>query len=312
MLKVLQESICSLSTQFNTIYGSSKSYSKTIYGIHGDNKRCDSPNVFIHRVREPKPIKMLNNYSESSNNSLLLNEVGNQRSSRHKVESIVKDFKLDSSASQMLPLCDTLWRGDAVVNSIDMDHKSLIKTSHRMEIKRAKRFTGSESRHSKTSEDKGVQAGDLKIKDFSDFKELLKDLRLSLHLSDISFVNEQLDNGIKQAEALITEYALLDKEMHNMTEINNQSAIYNISPIKRTTTVNNVKKSQSLNLGHQSKGLYMYNLELLKKSSNLQQIELKFRELQVQPQNIEQFISRLTKEISNRRQKFEELKEFII
>lgn len=312
MLQVLQDSVSCLSTQFNTLCASSQSNTKTAHDTQLNAKPQDELSIFVQRKREPRPLVPFKNYSESSDQSVVFRQAPGKHGARLKVEPMVHDFRLDSSMSQALQPFEPLWKGKPDAKSINFEIKSPARTPHKQQTKFVKPFASSESQDSKTSEDKGEHGGDLKIKDFSDFKELLKDLRLSIHLSEFSVMNEQHDCGIKQIEALISEYAELDKEICDLTQLNNQSTILNFSPIKRFNNATSVKKSQSLNLGHQPKGIYMYNLELLRKASNLHQLELKIRDLHNQPHEIEPLIAKLKKEISSRRNKFEELKEFIV
>lgn len=55
----------------------------------------------------------------------------------------------------------------------------------------------------------------------------------------------------------------------------------------------------------------MHNLEILRDSSSLQQLELKLKETKTQPQEVDKFVDKLKKDLDERRNKFEELKEFI-
>lgn len=313
MLKVLQESISSISTQFNTLCTSSKSNSKTAYETQINIKNNEYISAIETKRYKPRPLGAFKIYSESSDQSLMLKETDGRNKGKFEAELVVNDFKLDSSLSQALQPYESLWKGKSNINLVDIDDEKLIKTPNKHQDKPLNRAFASGNQDSEiVGKGKLENCDDIKIKDFSDFKELLKDLRLSLHLSELSVLNDQTDNTIKQAETLIYEYTILDKEIYNLTSSNNQSTILNLSPIKRTRNSLNVKKSQSLNFGNRDKSVYMYNLELLRKSSNLQRLEINFRDIQHQPHEIDKFVYNLKKEISSRRNKFEELKEFIV
>lgn len=71
-------------------------------------------------------------------------------------------------------------------------NESIIKTPQKQQIRFVKASISSESQDNKN---KPELCTDPKIKDFSDFKELLKDLRFSLHVSELSVMNDKPDDG---------------------------------------------------------------------------------------------------------------------
>lgn len=313
LLKELQSCVSGMTAHFAKFGASSKSNSKTAYETrHNTKKREVDSGKGIGDIGAGQ-FAGLKIYSESSDQSFILTRENNKRCQVFDQNLVVNDFRLDSSMSQTIQPCDPhaksrLSDKDSGIMGRRRCSKTPVKYAEGMR-KQVEDF----NLHSfRESEDKSVSNAEVKIKDFSDFKELLKDLRLSIHLSELSIMSERMDTDAREAEALVREYAILDKEIYNIADLNNQSTIFDLSPISRANCPLNNKKSQSLNIGHQKKGVYAYKLEQLRKSSNLNNLELKLKEIRHTPHNLGLFTDRLKKEISARRNKFEELKEFIL
>lgn len=151
------------------------------------------------------------------------------------------------------------------------------------------------------------------IRNFDDFKVLLKDLKMTLNKSDFSEFQDDLNENIEELETLMTNYNALDRQMGELIEDKNQKPDQNTSLLdKNVKGLLKVNKSSSVNYGKDTKNKYIVQLEELREGSNFKFYQEKLRELRTQPLEFNSFMLTVKRELDKRSKKFETLKEFLV
>jgi len=229
----------------------------------------------------------------------------------------VREFRLDSSLSQVMRPFDLL-KDPAVKAQWDSDNSS-IKTSNKKDIMMAmpvpdfKHFLEddfNDDNCKKTPVKTNTMAN---VKDFDDFKFLLKDLKMTLNMSDFSTFQDNLNEQMGELEKVLTDYSDLDKKIVNLVESKNYKLKLNNSFYDNGAgAFLNVKKSQSVLLRSDSGDKYIKELEMLKADSNINHYHIKIKDLKNNPFDFESFIFKVKKEFNHRRKRFEEIQEFVV
>lgn len=151
------------------------------------------------------------------------------------------------------------------------------------------------------------------VKDFDDFKFLLKDLKMTLNMSDFSTFQDNLDEQMCELEKVLTDYSDLDKKITNLTDNKNYNVkLNNTFHDIETTNFLDTKKCQSVLLNNDSGNKYIKELEMLKLNSNFSQYHIKIKDLKNNPFDFESFLFKVKKEFNYRKKKFQEIQEFLV
>ena len=229
----------------------------------------------------------------------------------------VREFRLDSSISQVVRPLDLL--NDPVIKAQWESDESSVKTSNKKNIKA--KYNGQDFKNlfnEKSDESDGgrtpVKANNLaNVKDFDDFKSLLKDLKVTLNMSNFSSFQDNLDEQIIDLERVIKNYSELDKQIVNLSEVKLVQPKLNNSVYDNN--LNNsldFKRCHSVTSKPEEHNKYSIKLENLKHSSNIGQYTAKLRDLKKNPFDFDSFVFKVKKEFEQRQHKFEEIKEFLI
>ena len=206
--------------------------------------------------------------------------------------SFVPDFKLDSSLSQVLRRDSFLGNN----NEISISGFSLNKNPENNEKyendKKAKNLKNLEN---------------LENQENHNFKDLLKDLRLSLNLSHLSSVTAPVDSSGQ----LLAKYAELDQSMDQLLAQKSQISLKKDDSKRRILRLLEGKKSVSVNLGLKDKGVYIRRLEELRKGSKLAEFEMGLGRARVDG-NVDGLLEKIKEEVELREKKFDELREFLV
>ena len=313
-ITTLKDNLNTLTNQFTSLFLSSKCNSKTGLDTEPDTNNYKTQSVKVDKKKEPRLLPVFKGCSEISDDSLLFKNFTDKLTKGVEVDKSIAEFRLDSSSSQTYQPFDLVFEEkNKKKPSIIFNKQNISNTSSKRLYTPENQFSefSNQENENKNKESKTQNIG-IKIKDFSNFKELLKDLRLSLHLSEVSMMKSKTDKGISEAELLMKEYADLDREICDLAEPNNQSIVFGHSPQKKIDRQLDVKKSQSLNLGYNSKTIYKCNLEHLKNSSNIHEFELKLSDVKENPELLDSYMIELKKELNVRRNKFEEIKGLLV
>ena len=228
----------------------------------------------------------------------------------------VREFRLDSSLSQVMRPFELL-RDPAIKVQWDSDNSS-IKTSNKKVITTAlqvpdfKHFLEDEfnGENCKKTPVKATQMAN--VRDFDDFKFLLKDLKMTLNMSDFSTFQDNLEEQMVELEKVLTEYSDLDKQIGSLVESKNSKSKMNNSFFDNGIgSFLDVKKSQSVLLKSKPGDKYIKDLELLRADSNFNQYHIKIKDLKSNPFDFESFILKVKKEFVQRKKRFEEIREFV-
>ena len=145
----------------------------------------------------------------------------------------------------------------------------------------------------------------INIKNFDDFKMLLKDLKLTLNLSNYSTFNENFEENFNQLEKTLHDYHELDHKIENFYHKFNENQT-SFADFLENNSVNE-KQTKSVNcMPKKNNGLN--KLSQLKKSTNFHLYENKLKELKDNPSEFESFFIKLKKELEMRGKKFEQIK----
>ena len=228
----------------------------------------------------------------------------------------VREFRLDSSISQVMRPFD-LFKDAAVKVQWDSDNSS-IKTSNNKNIMAVpvpdfKHFLEddfNDDNYKKTPLKANQMAN---VKDFDDFKFLLKDLKMTLNMSDFSTFQDNLNEQMGDLEKVLTDYSDLDKKIVSLVESKNYKLKLNNSFYDNGAgAFLDVKKSQSVLLNGDSGDKYIKELEILKADSNINHYHIKIKDLKNNPFDFDSFIFRVKKEFNQRKKKFDEIQEFVV
>ena len=223
----------------------------------------------------------------------------------------IPEFKLDSSLSHVLEPSDGLVQKKKVeVPSLNFDMSS--QSESQEEKKKLKSFIlDSECQTKKESiDDNNVQRG--RVRDFDEFRDLLKDLKLSLNLSVFSAFEDNTNQKIDDIEFLLERYSKLDQKILTLLDNKGDASFIDNKPENGLLKMITGKKSQSLNLGQNQKSSYLSRLEALSKESKLNHYQIELIKLQKNPVGLDSFIFKLKKEQEHREKRFRNLKEFLV
>lgn len=229
----------------------------------------------------------------------------------------IREFRLDSSLSQVMRPFDLL-KDPAVKAQWDSDNSS-IKTSNKKNIAPTlpvpdfRNFLEDEF-HDDNSRKTPVKSNALaNVKDFDDFKFLLKDLKMTLNMSDFSSFQDNLNEQMTELEKVLTDYSDLDKKIFNLVDSkNNKQKPSNSFYDNDIGGFFNLKRCQSVKFKGEAGDKYVKELEFLRQDSNISQYHIKIRDLKNNPCDFESFIFKVKKEFVQRKRKFEEIQEFLV
>ena len=227
----------------------------------------------------------------------------------------IREFRLDSSISQVARPLDLL--NDPAVKAQWESNDSSIKTPNKKDIglKNAPEFKNflEDDKDDAASDKTPVKNSTLaNVRDFDDFKCLLKDLKVTLNMSDFSSFQENFNEQIVELEKVMTDYSELDKKIIGLAE--GKSARPRLNNSLYDNDLNGLhekKRSRSVKYKAEASDKYMKELEALKHSSKISQYHIKLKDLKNNPFDFDSFIFRVKKELNQRKQKFEEIREFV-
>lgn len=243
------------------------------------------------------------------------------KKNKHKVLKQIKpieirEFRLDSSLSQVMRPLDLL-RDPKVIEQWGSD-SSCIKTPNKKVVEAFKavpdykKFLEDDLRSEDSARTPVKRNQKANVKDFDDFKDLLKDLKMSLNMSDFSTFQDNLNEQMVELEKVLTEYSDLDKKMVALADSKlNRHRLNNSFYDSGISSLVEQKKCQSFIARPEAGDKYLRELDLLRQASNLNEYSLKIKELKSNPSDFETVIFRLKKEFGSRRRKFEEIQEFL-
>lgn len=229
----------------------------------------------------------------------------------------VREFRLDSSLSQVIRPLDLL-KDTAVKAQWDSDHSS-IKTPNKKEtdphfkIPYFKNFLEDDSIEHKGAKTPVKSKTMANVKDFDDFKFLLKDLKMTLNMSEFSEFQDDLGEQMAELEKTLIDYSDLDKRIVSLIESSKNRQKFNSSFCDGDKGFSlDLKRCQSVKFKDESSNRNIRELEMLKSSSNINNYHTKIKDLKNNPFDFESFIFKIKKEMEARRKKFEEIQEFLI
>lgn len=223
----------------------------------------------------------------------------------------IPEFRLDSSLSQVLEPSEGLAKKKALeVPSLNFDMDSQSESNN--EKPKLKSFIlDSECQTKKASVDENC-AKKGQVRDFEEFRDLLKDLKLSLNLSVFSTFEDNTNQKIDDIEFLLERYSKLDQKILTLLDNKGDASFMCNKPHNGVIKLLTGKKSQSLNLGHDKKSSYLQKLEALSKESRLNHYQIELIKLQKEPVGLDGFLFKLKKEQEMREKRFKNLKEFLV
>ena len=152
----------------------------------------------------------------------------------------------------------------------------------------------------------------VRVKEFDEFKELLKDINLSLNISQLSINEQPSKRNSVDLKALLMRYKELDQEIEAIAKSRVEGSL--LLNISKNSLMNkdNVDECKSLNLGKKEQSAFIQRLKQLKKRSKLKSFELEATRYQISDDNDYLFCSEVEEDLNRRKREFEELKEFLI
>lgn len=229
----------------------------------------------------------------------------------------VREFRLDSSLSQVVRPLDLL-KDSQVIEQWGSD-SSCIKTPTKkapmvvLPDRKFKHFLEDDEGTPDNARTPAKNTVAANVKDFDDFKFLLKDLKMSLNMSDFSTFHDNLNEQMGDLEKILTDYADLDKRIASLANGKvSDPKMVNSSFDAGLGVWLDLKKSQSFMAKPDSGNKYLKELEALKQTSNIQEYSMKLKDLKCNPSDFETFVFKVRRELGSRKRKFEEINEFLV
>jgi hypothetical protein len=261
------------------------------------SKYPDTPD---EAVREFRANTESDNFSSQSKEKFFQNIV--------PVDSVRREQRTDSFFSKNLKPMELLLD---IPKNFDLDglDDSCLKTPKKVEGERTKKRAIKEETSSSDENShfllKKQNQNNINIKNFDDFKMLLKDLKLTLNLSNYSTFNENFEENFTQLENTLHNYHILDIEIENLIESQKENQT-SFADLLENTSIDN-KKTKSVNFKPDKNSL-IRSLTFLRDCSNFHLYENKLKDLKTNPSEFESFFIKIKKELESRRKKFDEIK----
>ena len=229
----------------------------------------------------------------------------------------VREFRLDSSLSQAVRPLELL-RDKNIMADWESDNSS-VKTSNKKDIGASLKIPEfrnffEDDANSQSNKKTPVKTNPLaNVKDFDDFKFLLKDLKMTLNMSDFSSFQDNLNDQMAELEKVLGDYSELDKKIIGLVDGQSDTLRLNNSLFENGLNGGfDNKRSKSVKFKGANGNKYMKELEELKIESNFNQYHIKLKDLKNNPFDFESFIFKVKKEFGARKRKFEDIQEFIV
>lgn len=147
------------------------------------------------------------------------------------------------------------------------------------------------------------------VKNFDDFQQILRDLKMTLNASTYASFNENIDDNFKSLEEMLKKYSQLDEKIFHLYQRSSMSFTFekraNVSP--ETPPGRRLQVSGQQLGGLSFPNLLLKELQLLKNSSNLSIYEKKLKEIQNNPSEFESFIYKIKQELARRESEYAKL-----
>lgn len=164
------------------------------------------------------------------------------------------------------------------------------------------------------SEQKSRRSSNINIKNFDDFKNVLKDVKMSLNISYYSEFHEDWQENFQKLEDVLFQYNKLDHQMKDFYLENKdkekQTSFLGKIIFEREDTAQK-KHHQSFNIGNekQFKSSKLDKLDKLLRKSKLHYYESEISKLKSNPMNFESVFMKIKEEFQNRQDEFAQIQE---
>ena len=236
----------------------------------------------------------------------------------------IKEFKLDSSNSRSLIGDGFLLKDTGILDELNFDvfdigdktpnKRGLDENKDNKDLQNIKLLENQVLKKGFSVSKTPIKSKDSNnIKNFDDFKHLLKDLKMTLKKSDFSDFHDDFNENIQELEETMNNYNQLDEQIEKLLESQEKKGdLSNSTFYKKPGALLQNKKGSSVNFGVQEKNKYVLKLEDLQRESNINQYQDKLKKLRDDPLDFDSFLLKIKREYKERNKKFSELKEFLV
>jgi hypothetical protein len=147
------------------------------------------------------------------------------------------------------------------------------------------------------------------VKNFDDFQQILRDLKMTLNASTYASFNENIDDNFKNLEDMLKKYSQLDERILQLYQRSSMSFKFDK---RANVTPEAPPEPRILTTGLRINGSSqpppaLKELQLLKNSSNLSIYERRLKEIQDNPSEFESFIYKVKQELARREAEYARL-----